>query len=153
MKRCLSLLVAFLALGACAARRAPVDVDAGVESSGVYMDGVDTCCGPEQGLGCCTADAGLTAYDVAPDGSITKIGDQTRQMANCFRYGGTGACSASGHVFDAKETCSICCGGLSRINASLCDKSAPPSLFVCLPCGNGVCDEGESSCSCPEDCP
>jgi len=24
---------------------------------------------------------------------------------------------------------------------------------VCVPCGNGTCDEGECPCNCPEDCP
>jgi hypothetical protein len=29
----------------------------------------------------------------------------------------------------------------------------PPSLMVCVDCGDGACGEGENHCICPDDCP
>ncbi len=36
-----------------------------------------------------------------------------------------------------------------------CDMAARYSMFsvpICLPCGNGVCNQFENACNCPEDC-
>jgi hypothetical protein len=51
-----------------------------------------------------------------------------------------------------------CCGGLVAVRDStlLADGTcevAPPSVAVCLPCGDGICAANEDRCSCPVDCP
>jgi hypothetical protein len=55
-----------------------------------------------------------------------------------------------------------CCPGLSEISSKLMtdfrtgkssgcmDTTGVPG--VCRPCGNGKCDSGEDTCSCPADC-
>lgn len=49
-----------------------------------------------------------------------------------------------------------CCPGLTQTlrrteHQGQCMPSVADDL-VCLPCGNGVCDPGESACLCPHDC-
>ncbi len=54
-----------------------------------------------------------------------------------------------------------CCEGLGVITAKQyfnedCNEiMAPPgsNAVICSDCGNGVCEEWESECNCPEDCP
>jgi hypothetical protein len=48
--------------------------------------------------------------------------------------------------------CAVCCEGLERFNADSACSPAPPSLFYCGKCGDGVCTEGENECTCPKDC-
>lgn len=52
-----------------------------------------------------------------------------------------------------------CCEGLTVISEAeyprLFDKDcepAPGSGYLCSNCGNGICDDWESKCSCKEDC-
>jgi len=78
----------------------------------------------------------------------------------CFQYGGIyGDCRKEGEQLEAKVICSHCCEGLTRVSivekddAGACVSSAPPSLFVCIGCGDGVCGAGENACNCPSDCP
>lgn|GEM_PF-2015156 len=136
---------------------------AAIEDAGTYHQGVYTCCGAGRGLSCCAEEPGLLGYDVQPDGGIVAVGDlhDGSTEANCFRYGGaSGACAGNGDMFDGKDICSICCPGLVRTNqvapsgdGSTCVQAGPVSLFVCLPCGNGVCETTENHCTCPADCP
>lgn len=142
------------------------------EDSGTYHSGGgSTCCGPGQGLACCTADAGLWGYDYAPDGAVIVVGDVAEMAggtvpANCFRYGGIlGACAGDGEQFDGKDACTLCCPGLTPVIKAVagggdagdagpsCVPAVPVSLFTCMPCGNGVCDTEENHCTCPGDCP
>ncbi len=34
-----------------------------------------------------------------------------------------------------------------------CAPQAPPSLFICVNCGDHICGPGENPCACPGDCP
>jgi hypothetical protein len=34
-----------------------------------------------------------------------------------------------------------------------CDDVGPPSILVCLRCGDGVCGTAENYCNCAADCP
>lgn len=50
-----------------------------------------------------------------------------------------------------------CCAGLKKvgqcgaqIDSGLCLCATCGS--ICRPCGNGICDENENTCNCPEDC-
>ncbi len=48
-----------------------------------------------------------------------------------------------------------CCEGLVSVPYGM--EQDGECLFeycgdICRPCGNGVCDEGENRCNCPEDC-
>ena len=49
-----------------------------------------------------------------------------------------------------------CCPGLKKVNFCMPDENnqciCASCGFVCLPCGNGVCNEHENWCNCPEDC-
>jgi hypothetical protein len=130
------------------------------EDSVTYTHGVDTCCGQGHGLSCCTADAGLLGF--ALDGSVFGAGSG-RTEANCFQYGGvSGACYNQDSTFEAKNSCAICCAGLTHVSplvvndgdaGQACMLAGPPSAFTCVPCGNGTCDPDENHCTCPADCP
>jgi hypothetical protein len=53
-----------------------------------------------------------------------------------------------------------CCEGLMRrcgmeFIDGTCDMSGRHSVYsvgICVPCGNGVCNQFENKCNCPEDC-
>lgn len=53
-----------------------------------------------------------------------------------------------------------CCSGMIRrcgveFFDGTCDMIGKNSVYgvpVCLPCGNGICNQFENSCNCPEDC-
>lgn len=77
-------------------------------------------------------------------------------------------CIAEGDEFDARTLDTECCSGL--VGASLEDiprddytqddypkgcgpaEGVPPSLLVCIACGDGVCGLDEHYCNCAEDC-
>src|SRR3989338_3676583 len=73
-------------------------------------------------------------------------------------------CAAQGERFDATDTSKPdkCCEGLDDIHStntvSVTDKcyeigaKSDSSAGVCSDCGNGVCDDVETSCGCAEDC-
>ena len=118
----------------------------GDAASGRYSQGVYSCCAEGEGRTCCSP-------ETLPD---PKVG----RTATCFQYGGVrGACVAQGNTLEAKDICSTCCPGLTRIESServdggTCEPTAPPSVFVCAACGDGVCGAGENACNCPGDCP
>ena len=136
--------------------QAPPDVNAPPSNTvglkGEYIDtnGPAYCCAAEAGTSCC----------------------EDREPGTCFQYGGIyGACVGEGEEYEAKVLCAKCCEGLKRVGLDLvvgdaippeedglpegCDRdpaAPPPSIGICLPSGNGVCDEGEAKCNCPEDC-
>jgi len=50
-----------------------------------------------------------------------------------------------------------CCEGLKRILPPCvfdeeCNQMRLPAYYFCTDCGNGICEEWESKCTCPEDC-
>jgi hypothetical protein len=49
-----------------------------------------------------------------------------------------------------------CCQGLAAIASASLEHTecqpAPPSVLVCVRCGDGVCGKGENRCNCAEDC-
>ena len=50
-----------------------------------------------------------------------------------------------------------CCEGLVKrcgveFFEGTCSPYSKNSIPVCLPCGNGICNEFENRCNCPEDC-
>ncbi len=53
-----------------------------------------------------------------------------------------------------------CCQGLEKrcgieFFDGTCDMIGKDSIYavpICLPCGNGICNQFEDSCNCPEDC-
>ena len=85
----------------------------------------------------------------------------------CFAYGGvTGACAEAGGYVEGKDICAICCDGMVASDSQVettevfdgyaegCGPGdEPPSLLICIACGDGVCGAGENRCMCPEDCP
>lgn len=44
-----------------------------------------------------------------------------------------------------------CCEGLTSRRPE-CRGTHPPQVWHCTACGDGVCDEVEAHCNCPEDC-
>jgi hypothetical protein len=109
-------------------------------AGGMSSDSGDpyTCCAKGEGTACCSG---------APAGT-------------CFPYGGVeGDCVSAGGMFDGKEICALCCAGLTRVHlvgsgdGGACVLDGPPSLFVCVACGDGTCGAGENTCNCPGDCP
>jgi hypothetical protein len=113
---------------------------------GTYTDaGVRICCGAS------TEIPGFSCVDLTQDGG---------------EYGIYGRCIGKGETFEAKIAGAQCCEGLVRAELDVetdevfedyppgCGPgSAPPSVKICLECGNQVCEEGENACNCAEDCP
>jgi hypothetical protein len=106
--------------------------------------GVLICCGAETEL------PGFSCVDLTQPGG---------------EFGIYGHCIEEGDEFDGKVAGGTCCEGLTRTHpaeptseiypgfASGCGPgSAPISLFICLRCGNSVCEPTEQSCNCPVDC-
>lgn len=136
-------LVLFVAAGVgCGARALPKSVPTDAASFASYRQGAYLCCAKGEGLSCC-------------GGATT---------GTCFGYGGTlGDCTPEGNTLDGKDICSICCPGLTRVSLSMpseagagdaaaCVGEGPPSLLLCVACGDGVCGPSENSCNCPTDC-
>ena len=109
-----------------------------------YTDGVYECCAEGEGEECCSR----SEDDL------------------CFEYGGLyGECIDQGQEIEGKVICGICCPGMTAAEPMVeteeqidgypegCGPSeTPPSLLVCIACGDGLCREGENRCNCPEDC-
>jgi eight-cysteine-cluster-containing protein len=92
---------------------------------------------------------GISGYCTAlcGDGTCDEIETSYNCPVDCIQ------CRGQSHE------CSIenipCCQGLSAIPLAVIeDGECKVALCgtVCLPCGNGVCDEGEYSCNCSDDC-
>lgn len=67
------------------------------------------------------------------------------------------ACRGEGMDIDGKDIGGACCPGLSAVAATGpggagCTRIAPPSVQVCVRCGDGTCGAGENRCNCPKDC-
>jgi hypothetical protein len=121
--------------GSASGNDAETAADAAMD--GRYSQGIYACCAKGENRSCCPPES-------LPDPSIGRT-------ATCFAYGGVrGDCTGEGETLEAKDICSICCPGLTRLE--VCDRVAPPGLFVCGACGNGECGPGESACNCPADC-
>jgi hypothetical protein len=89
--------------------------------------------------------------------------------ACCSRYDGSGACTQHGGLYGAclkegetgefKLHCVHCCSGLTRTprttrnDQGICTEVGPPSVQTCFNCGDGICSQHESSCTCEADCP
>jgi len=102
-----------------------------------------TCCQPGEGTSCCTEAAPYTcfAYGDSVDGDGL---DRCRELGE--QVGGKAICPAD------------CCDGLARVPNLVpgpdgCEGSGHMGISVCLLCGDGVCDDLENACNCPEDCP
>jgi hypothetical protein len=84
----------------------------------------------------------------------------------CDEYGGIyGACIGDGEEYEGKVICAFCCDGLTQMEPMIetdevfkdyppgCGPAkAPPSIVVCVACGDGKCGPGENRCVCPADC-
>jgi len=72
----------------------------------------------------------------------------------CYEYGGyRGDCVGPGGGFDGKDSCALCCPGLTRASIDCVDSPGfAISGFVCISCGDGVCGAAENACNCPSDC-
>lgn len=73
-------------------------------------------------------------------------------------------CTEQGATFSGKFVGSMCCAGLEphtlveevpgHVYDGLqgCADNAPPGTFICLACGDGICESTENRCTCPMDC-
>ena len=78
------------------------------------------------------------------------------------------ACTPEGEIYTFRLETAACCDNLEARDAWLepsdtqkasslpegCGRNSEPfGTLVCLPCGDGVCDDAiEHHCNCPEDC-
>ena len=66
-------------------------------------------------------------------------------------------CLPAGETVSVGPDSKDCCPGLSKIGIFEIDDNGECVMLiggmVCSDCGNGYCEEWESICSCPEDCP
>jgi hypothetical protein len=119
------------------------------------------CCGPGGPYagcsGCCNPrGCEQIAVSDCPAGACQIVTNCAGQQI-CFpRFGGSPpACGPTTYYGQDVD----CCPGLARRcgrakSDGTCDPTASDSagLAQCLPCGNGVCDQFETPCNCPEDC-
>jgi hypothetical protein len=123
--------------GALSDSSSEVVLDASADVTYPTMSGPYTCCAPNEGLGCC----------------------EGKRPGTCFQYGGIfGTCLNHGSKFDGKIICAHCCEDLTRAEihetfGDACRSTGPPSVFICVLCGDGVCSPEENRCRCPQDCP
>jgi hypothetical protein len=96
-------------------------------------DGFPLCCGNPGEL------PGLSCIDPDQDGG---------------EYGLYGHCTEEGKSYEAKIVGARCCEGLtpSPSYTPSCQETGPPSLMMCLACGDGLCSAIENKCNCPGDC-
>ncbi len=76
----------------------------------------------------------------------------------CFNLDEREAPQCGGIAYDGQDV--ACCEGLVKrcgveyFDGS-CDMSGDHSVYgvpICIPCGNGICNQFENRCNCPEDC-
>ncbi|MEY4580204.1 MAG: hypothetical protein RL701_4907 [Pseudomonadota bacterium] len=78
-------------------------------------------------------------------------------------YGIYGRCREVGEDIERKVVGARCCDGAvaaglfavvlkSQDYPTGCMRQGPPSLAVCLACGNGNCEADENRCNCDKDC-
>jgi hypothetical protein len=129
---------------------------------------------PEYYYGCCDGLKGFNPYPQDWVGGGLLCYDPEKGTPECehagvekegWYYSGTGAllrhekCSEYVSCRDEEYGCYIgnlpCCDGLVEVPLAESENGeciAADCGSVCRPCGNGVCDENENWCSCPEDC-
>ena len=88
-------------------------------------------------------------------------------VAHLSGCGGALNCNPEGEIYSAHELNPSCCHGLTNVNLMFepsddyegddlpdgCGVGdAPPSIMICIACGDGTCGESEHHCNCPEDC-
>jgi hypothetical protein len=142
--RCVVLLVPglvglfFVGFG-CTGNEAPNPLDASVRCDEYSDAGYRWCCGRPSEY------PGFSCLDRSQDGG---------------EFGVYGKCRVAGQDFDGKVAGAQCCEGTVRVgylvpdpaDPSGCRSTRPPSLILCMPCGDGICDDGENVCNCSEDC-
>ncbi len=139
------MFVTFFALAIACSSGSKDDSHGG---EGGYEDGPYHCCDSGEGNSCC------------PDGPV--------DVTMCAGFGGGiyDTCIGAGEEFEGKVECTRCCEGLDQTQPMVeTDKTfpdypagcgpgpEPPSIVLCVACGDGVCGAGENRCVCPEDCP
>lgn len=67
-----------------------------------------------------------------------------------------GTCLGAGEKFFDFDTKGKCCEGLVPVSDCIPSGAgcACPDCpcYICLPCGDGICEEFENECNCPQDC-
>lgn len=122
------------------------DEDNCILFGGDFLAGVDECTGSTCGVAehYCDSSADL-GYDF--------------EKHHCPYGCRDGACIRGVECRDESYTCTIeeipCCEGLKEV--PLAEEGdggciAADCGSICRPCGNGICDENENRCNCPEDC-
>lgn len=86
-----------------------------------------------------------------PQGYICQLTDNYPDAGGTCIKEGCVAQGQQGNYFNKQA----CCSGLQE---RACTTSKPPcaavknGCFICLNCGNQICDPNENKCNCPEDC-
>lgn len=85
-------------------------------------------------------------------------------MENCSKekichYQMTGEPARCGDLSYAGQDVECCQGLIRRCGVEFLDgtcdmegKNSVDNLPICIPCGNGICNQFENRCNCPEDC-
>ncbi len=109
--------------------------------------------------------------DIVPDGSAIQSFEDCAAAGNPVMESYPRQCMAGGKTFveeieyvdgpcrNEDSGCTPmgppCCPGLRPSSDAVETKDGCAVVTcgsVCLPCGNGICDDNENRCSCPEDC-
>ncbi len=144
-------------------------IEAKCAAEGEYTSGAVA---PEYQYGCCE---GLESFDPWPEnwvGGGMLCYDPAKGEPECM-YAGTGdegwyypdgkllikADCQETECRDENYQCSIediaCCAGLVEVPMAGMENGtciAATCGSICRPCGNGICEDNENACNCPEDC-
>lgn len=128
-----SAFVLVLALVGCASQRSRQEGST-EEECPRYVGNTRVCCGAEDEI---------VGVNCVPESALGTPEDQ---------------CAGSGEMIEAKMLGEHCCEGLQAMDYTgrdengQCINLGPPSIKVCVACGDNQCTKGETSCNCPEDC-
>lgn len=79
--------------------------------------------------------------------TVEVIADTTTTVGNCV---------GAGETFPLVPGSPSCCEGLQGIPTAMINEDGECEQLIgaslCISCGDGICDEGEYSCNCAEDC-
>ncbi len=130
---------------------------------------------PASAPACCTpggapGEVAGTNCRVCPTPTCTNA-DGERPGVDCVMPAAPEPCTKDGELIEGKDARAHCC---TRAQGSLtnrialeqpaesaadpaadergCVSQGPPSVLVCSPCGNSVCEPWENRCNCAEDC-
>ncbi len=116
--------------------------------AGILFDGCDIGCFPKSCL--------ELSVDDCPEDSCQIMDGCSGKKVCYYKVQPAGGCGGLAYTGQDVQCCE---GMVKRCGVEFfdgtCDmkgSNSVDSVAACLPCGNGICNQFENSCNCPEDC-